>query len=326
VNLCLPFKEVNDYKADILKSAKNSWNMVRNINADGCEIINFLQKDLHIEIRICKKHSEDIIENRIIPEDYQSIDIKINSSGFFLNKEFCKRPWNVLKTGFRKKDKRENPIIDNVINRIVELLPAQIELGCGPSVEAGIPPLNKLHEIYGITNLQTKKYIFSHSTNDLVLEIISNPENAYRRMTEMYKKCFLAQPTKFHKILKKLFDKKLIVGSIITNNFDGLVKKVGLKETYIRRFESDHIIPKIDFHTNAKSLIVVGSHADRRKIHHAARKKGLKIIYIDPEGYYKNKEFEPYLLEDPQKCDILFKETASVAFEKIYKKIINNLK
>ena len=46
----------------------------------------------------------------------------------------------------------------------------------------------------------------------------------------MYRKCFLAKPTIFYKILKYLFDKNYCVNPIITNNFDGLPMMVNLDE------------------------------------------------------------------------------------------------
>lgn len=119
-----------------------------------------------------------------------------------------------------------------------------------------------------------------------------------------------------------MFDRGLIVGPIITNNFDGLVSRVGLKELFVRRYEETHIIPKIKFHPQAKSLFVVGSHADRRRIQHAARNKGLKIVYVDPEGYLSSGKFIEYPLESPQDCDFLFRVTANEFAKRIYELIL----
>lgn len=73
-----------------------------------------------------------------------------------------------------------------------------------------------------------------------------------------------------------------------------------------------------------KSLIVVGSHADRRRIQAAARQKGLQVIYIDPEGYFEKDNFIEYKLESPQDEDIIYRKGASQAFKDIYKKIKSN--
>jgi len=58
-------------------------------------------------------------------------------------------------------------------------------------------------------------------------------------------------------------------------------------------------------------LLVVGSHADRRKVQRQAREKGLKIIYADPEGFFdKNKVFTPYPMEAPKDEDLVLQITA----------------
>lgn len=60
---------------------------------------------------------------------------------------------------------------------------------------------------------------------------------------------------------------------------------IDLKEKYVRRFEEFQIVPEIEFHPDARSLLVVGAHADRRRVEKQAREKGLQVIYVDPEGY-----------------------------------------
>ncbi|WP_339064000.1 hypothetical protein [Tepidibacillus marianensis] len=108
------------------------------------------------------------------------------------------------------------------------------------------------------------------------------------------------------------------VSILLTFNFDGLITKIGLTERYVRRYDEANIIPEINFHPDAKSLIVVGSHADRRRIQQAARKQGLKVIYLDPEGYFTRGGFVEYPLESLKKEDLYIKEAATDAMEKIY--------
>ena len=94
--------------------------------------------------------------------------------------------------------------------------------------------------------------------------------------------------------------------------------KVGLREKFIRRFEESHISPKFTFHPQAKSLFVFGLHADRRKTQEAARKKGLKIVYIDTEGFLVDDKFYPYPLENLEAGDYLYKENASKAIRSMF--------
>ena len=323
INLSLLSSEIDELESCMLESAQNGWKIdfVDNINCK--KHLQFVNEDLRIDVKIYKQHPADLAEGRLFPKEYNSMDITVYSEWIALDDDFKNKPWYILKTGFRQKLKKQKPITGNIIEKIIDLFPAQIELGCGPSIEAGVPPLKYLHEVYCVTDQIKKKAIFRYPDDHLIFDIIENPKEAYRIMTNMQKKCFLAEPTKFHEIIKELHKKGMIVGPVITNNFDGLIRKAGLEEYYVRKYESENIIPKINFHDNAKSLIVVGSHADRRKIHQAARKKGLVVVYIDPEGYYEKGKFEAYPLEAPQICDLVYNEFATKAFEEIYKKILN---
>lgn len=135
----------------------------------------------------------------------------------------------------------------------------------------------------------------------------------------MHKKIISVKPNSFYETLKKLYDSGFVVGPVITNNFDGLIRQAGIPEKYVRKY-SDSIFPDIVFHKEAKSLIVVGTHADRRHIQQSARRNKLKVIYIDPEGYYrKDGSFACCPLESIKKGDILIREPASVAFCKLKK-------
>jgi hypothetical protein len=98
-------------------------------------------------------------------------------------------------------------------------------------------------------------------------------------------------------------DRGLLVEPVLTNNFDGLVKSCGVSEHPL--FGFNDIYPKIDF--TAKNLLVIGSHADRRKVREQARKQGVQIIFVDPEHY----DGKPYLLEDAQDEDILIQCSAN---------------
>ncbi len=184
--------------------------------------------------------------------------------------------------------------------------------------------MNYLHDVYYVTDKNTNKFILGHTNDKLAYNIAANIEESLTKFTYMYKQCFLSKPTLFHYILKLMYKNKLLVGPIITNNFDGIPSQLGIKEEYIRRYDETHIIPDVNFHPNAKSLIVVGSHADRRKVQAAARKKSLKVIYIDLEGYFNESKFIPYQLESPKNEDLLYRESATNAFTKILDILIKN--
>lgn len=70
-------------------------------------------------------------------------------------------------------------------------------------------------------------------------------------------------------------------------------------------------------------MIVVGSHADRRKFQEKARAAGLKIIYVDPESYLEEETglYYEYPIEAPQDEDILIRMSAEEFARKILSKM-----
>lgn len=314
-----PENEIDQYKAGILSGIKTGkWKNIFSIG--GSKL--WRNGDLLLSLEETKPGDNvfDEAAGRVFPPGYKTLEAKIFSQGMSKDADFINKPWHILSTGIRQKDVRGNPEIDQW-ESVKKFLPAQVEIGCGPSIESGVPPLHFLHDVFRVTDKETNKFILDPERDTLVKDVALDPIRMLTKFSEMYGICFKAKPSKFHFLLKSLHDRGFVVGPVITNNFDRLVNKIGLQELYVRRYEDVHIIPKIDFHPEARSLIVVGSHADRRRIQQAARKKGLKLIYIDPEGYHENGIFRPYLLESPQDGDILLHSGASEAMEKIMQSI-----
>jgi len=165
--------------------------------------------------------------------------------------------------------------------------------------------------LYNVSEPIKGTFIFGPDKDKFLKDIVTNPANFYRRSAVLYSSALIAEPTPFYKLLQELHSEKVVVGDVITNNFDGLCSLVNLKERYIRRFDEPQLFPEIDFHPNARSLLVVGAHADRRKVEKQARERGLKVIYVDPEGYRDgNGRLIPYPLESSQDEDILIRITA----------------
>jgi hypothetical protein len=92
------------------------------------------------------------------PRHYESMEVCVFSAGVKKTRAFLRKPWDILASGIRQKDIRGNPQL-NQWNEIESLFPAQVEIGCGPSVEAGIPPLHFLHSAYKITDRETGKIL-----------------------------------------------------------------------------------------------------------------------------------------------------------------------
>jgi len=272
----------------------------------------YTRGDLQVSMRMLDSHPEDVQSGRTFPKHYKFFEICLTSIGADIPERLKHHPWEVLNSGFRSILIPGTPRMVTDLADLKQYLPMQVELGCGPSIEAGIPPLHVLHHVYRISQDQNKKFILSvEDGDDLWLEVLSDPEKFYKEASVSYVAALISDPTNFYMLLRDLHDKALVVGDIITNNFDGLSAALGLHERYIRQYTTSELVPKIDFDPRAKSLLVVGSHADRRRVQEAARNKGLQIIYVDPEGYVtENGSFVSYPQEAPQDKDIVIRMTA----------------
>ena len=299
LHLCFPKEEIASYENKIQASLnKGDWKGEK----EGL----YSKEDLFLQIDKFQKHPEDTKKKRVFPKDYCIRELALFSKNGKIPPDVGRHPWEVLRTGIRTKDIRGNPKRIKKLTELTKYLPLQVELGCGPSIEAGIPPLHYLHELYSITDRQTGKFILSPKKDHFVRNLLENPEKFYTEASIPLSSALSAPLTKFFKLL--LFLKKTggLVEPIITNNFDGLTSLYGFKEMYIRKYAETHITPKIEFNPKARGFLVVGSHADRRRIQHSAREQGLQIIYVDPEGYYsKGGRFTKYPLESVQDEDIL---------------------
>ncbi|MET9943263.1 hypothetical protein ABZ086_36710, partial [Streptomyces halstedii] len=120
-------------------------------------------------------------------------------------------PWNVLSTGIRCKDRPGTPTRVPDLSVLSDLLPFQVEIGCGTSVEAGIPPLHRLHEIYRVTDRQgheprEHRFTLSPTADTLLHEVLTEPEEKTAEFVVMFRACFLAEPTPAMWALKELMD------------------------------------------------------------------------------------------------------------------------
>ncbi|WP_224294247.1 hypothetical protein [Streptomyces olivaceus] len=214
-------------------------------------------------------HPQDAAAGRTLPVGYWSLDVQIASVSYAPPPAVRQLPWNVLSTGIRCKDRPGTPTRVPDLSVLADLLPFQVEIGCGTSVEAGIPPLHRLHEIYRVTDRQgheprEHRFTLSPTADTLLHEVLTEPEEKTAEFVEMFRACFLAEPTPAMWALKELKDAGHLVGPVITNNFDVLAARAGLDECFIRRY--DQAVPDVEWVDGAKALLVVGLHADRRKV------------------------------------------------------------
>lgn len=300
--------EYDKYLNDIINTLENN-NYIKNNNI-------YIKDNLNIMINKYDKHPYDeIIDN------YKTVDIIVKSDNLNNTDKLFNQVWNLQVKGIRERDTRGNPKYINDFNELKEFFPMAVELGCGPSIEAGVMPLYKLHEIYKVQRHSDGKFYFGTS-DTLIKQIIEKDNVKFDEFYEIIAECIKAKPTNFHYNLKKMYDKKLFTMNLFNNNFDRLCKRIGINENILRVYNIENYFPKVIFDKDVKALLCIGTHADRRFIQRQARNQGLKIIYVDPEGFNTDNEFFKYEIEGAKDEDYILKMTAS-EFSQVLENILN---
>lgn len=315
LNVTLPEEHIEEYEAAIAERLKlGEWR--REGTEAGAEV--WERGDLVAHVSAAKIHQEDIKRGHIPPPSYRNLDLTVRTKDYQLPAGWEERPWKVFfDVGLRKTLQRGQPT-EIEPEEIAAYLPAQLELGCGPSIEAGIPHLSTLHRIYGVSH---PDYAFVYrAQHDSALDLLAAPEEKYREMTDIYRACMLAESTDFYRAALDLWRRGFFVGPIITNNFDCQCADLELPEISLRRYDSTPYYPKIDYDGRARSLIVVGVHADRRLVQMRARERGLQVIFIDPEAYVgPDGRRIVYPVEAPQNEDLFVRLTAQEALNRLHR-------
>ncbi|MER5932490.1 hypothetical protein [Streptomyces sp. NPDC002054] len=274
--------------------------------------------DLRVHMLRVEEHPEDLRAGRKLPADYEVIDTTFTSVNTFPPRAVRRRPWEVLTHGVRVKDTPGEPTYADTLEQLKDFLPFQVEVGCGVSYEAGIPPLHRLHEIYHVNEIEDEQlrkgftFVLAPGRDPLLAEMFLDTEDKVHELSDMYRACFNAEVTPALHALKRLQTAGHMVGPFITNNFDALGARAGFDEEFMRRY--DQRIPPVTFHPDAKALVVIGLHADRRHVAKRARERGLKVFNVDPEGFPRpDGSWFTYPLEGPQTGDIVVRKTAADA-------------
>ncbi|MFJ3907431.1 hypothetical protein [Streptomyces vinaceus] len=312
-SITAPEAEIEDYSKDIEGwLAQGRWRQ----KSDGWH-----RGDLRFAVSRHDEHPQDERADRVTPPGFRTLDVTFTSDGYEVSRTVRNLPWDVLAGGIRVKDQRGEPTIAEDLSGLLDYLPFQVEIGCGTSIEAGIPPLHFLHEVYRVTarrdNALTQSHAFTMSpaADTLVQEMLVDPKTKAPELVKMFSACFIADPTDAHHALKALHDSGHMVGPVITHNFDLLPARVGLDEVFVRRY--DQKIPPVPLYDEAKALLVVGLHADRRSVQERARAKGMKVFYVDPEGLMENGTFKEYPIEGAQTGDVIVRQSATDALGRL---------
>jgi hypothetical protein len=317
----LPAEDVDGYRAAIARGlADGGWRCESRAGHAATEAGSserWRHGDLTAVLGQWPAHPEDLVFGASPAPGHSTLDVVVRNDGYRLPERWDKRVFEVFhRVGLRKKLAREEPRLVSAA-ALAEHLPAQIELGCGPSIEAGIPHLSTLHRIYGVSRADYS-FVF-RAEDDALLELFRDPEAKLREMTEIYRACLVAKPTPFYRQLVDLCRRQLLVGPVITNNFDCQCADLGLPEISLRRYDWGPYYPRIAHDPRAKSLLVIGVHADRRLVQMRARERGLRVLFIDPEAYVApDGSAISYPVEAPQRDDLFVRATARDAFSELY--------
>jgi hypothetical protein len=264
------------------------------------------------------RHPVDELDGRQFPKGYENASFTFSFNDNAIPGAYANLPWEVLRSGIRAKDPPTAPKILNSLSEAGDIFPAHVEIGCGPSVGCGVPPLCDLHGIFKVTNHGDGRFILGTGMGDtLIGELLSSPYSFLGKACGFFVRLVEARPNAFFQSLKRMVSKGLVIEPIFTNNFDRLLAASGLQSHFLRRYDESNIIPDIQFDNGAKSLIVVGVHADRRKLWAAARKNGMTVLHIDPETYSVCGKKVAYPIEGG--CSLLIRDTASSAFSSFIK-------
>ncbi len=309
-SLALPVTELRPQIASVLH-ALNVGRWVTTLTSSmpsGASI--YRRGDLICLVTCGKSHPVDVAVERTFPPKYGYMDVTIQTGR--APRARTDLPWQVLAGGMRKYDTRGAPQFVDDLRALSRLQPFHVELGCGISLAAGIPPLHRLHELYGVTDVRNGRFIFSEPDGGVLAAMLADPEQSFAERAVMFRSCLCAVPTPAHRALRSLRDAGALLEPIFTNNFDGLASRVGLRERYLRRY--DEKVPEVAFDHSSRALLVIGSHADRRKVQNRARLAGLQVVFCDPECFIEaDGNVRDYLIEGAQDGDLICRRDASDA-------------
>ncbi len=318
MSVSLPSDEVDAYEARVLAGvATGGWSTA----ASRTGVRHWRRGGLEARLAIVRRHEEDERRGYSLPDSYRTLTLTVRARDYDSPANLEQRPFRWFHdVGMRPMLSAGSPR-EITPEALADFFPAQLELGCGPSTEAGIPHLSNLHRIYGVSRGDFS-FIFSPA-DDRLLDVLDAPEAKYGQMTEIYRQCLVAEPTIFYHAIRELFDRQLLVGPVITNNFDCLCAEMGLEEMSLRRYDTEPYFQmmraapgkSIEFDPRARTLLVVGVHADRRLAQMVARERGMTVAYVDPESYRDPAgRLMHYPVEAPQTGDVIVRAPAGARF------------
>ncbi len=191
------------------------------------------------------------------------------------------------------------------------LAPFALCVGSGLSAESGLPLLGSIHNLFAVDNFTTQELVFG-ANDPLPQSLATDQDRQFNRFCDFTIKAITAQPSPSHHLIAQLY-RQGVIKQIFTDNMDDILAKVNVSYARTRLSIFPDRFPA-QFDPGVKSLLVVGVAVDRRDVIKQARRKGLKIIAVNPvygvAPYSRNMD---YL----RPGDIFFKTTAKITLPKI---------
>ncbi len=161
---------------------------------------------------------------------------------------------------------------------LAEICPFALYAGSGLSYEAGLPTLAEIHKGFGVDDYQTQTMTFGKA-DPIPGQLRVSVLNTFTKFIEFHIIAAYAQPSNSHKICAKLYHLGFI-NQILTDNVDNLFNSLDVPFERTRTVFPGNV--PYCFDKSTKALLVVGIAADRRSIIRQGRKRGLKIIVVNP--------------------------------------------
>ena len=201
--------------------------------------------------------------------------------------------------------------------QIAQHLPAQLELGCGPSIEAGIPHLSTLHRIYGVSHAD---YGFIYRAEaDGLLALFRDPEAKYREMTEIYRACLSRSRRRSTCGCATCGSAAILSGRSSPTTSTASAPTSVCRSSRCAATTWGRTTRRSSTIRARKSLLVIGVHADRRLVQMRARRRGLRVHLHRPRGLRRaRRQRDPVSGRGAAGEDLFVRATAHDAFERLH--------
>lgn len=184
--------------------------------------------------------------------------------------------------------------------------------GSGLSYESGLPMLKEVHDLFWVDDGDAGFCLGAR--DQLPRLLLGDMEGTFRGFAGWHIQAARARPSQAHECLSRLRDAGLL-GRVFTDNIDRLFAAAGIPDYVPVRGSGvvNEIFPA-EFDPDSDGLLVVGVSADRRGIIGQARRRGLKLVVINP---YVPVSPGARNLDYLRDGDVYFRLTASEALPRI---------